>query len=481
MKKALLLFIVVILGGLASLYFSYGGSKRSLFGNERIVIPEFPQPQLSRSYIPPAQVPSSRITVPIKLSMDDLQSFANRNLVRQYNGDSEYLDGTVKGKLNYRFVRDEDAKVTAENGRIRISLPVKFNVRFVGSVLAAIIRVPFSAQTDGELKVYITVKPSVRRDWSVKTEAQVDFEWIKSPRLRVAGIQIGLRSESDRFLREAVRDNLYRIDDAINKEIRLREIMQREWDNLTQPIAAADSVSLHIDPRGVAASPLEITPEEVRLKACVEAGISLSIGMSELARTRKKSLPPLEEYAEGDESVILNVKALLNYDSLEQGAMNALSGVKIDMGVTSVTVSSLRIMGSGERLIAAFELNAADSKGTIYAAGEPHFDVENRVLSIKNFALDEGTRTGLVETAAWLMRPVLMNVLSEKLCWELGAKIDNLTNDARDIIASRELNNEFELKGTLKSANFEGLRVTGQGIEFGLNLDGSVTLTYSPK
>ncbi|MCL1941124.1 MAG: DUF4403 family protein [Synergistaceae bacterium] len=481
MKKAALLFIALVSGGLTAFYFSVYATGGNILGNGPIVIPDSPQPRLTRSYIPPSQVPSSRITVPVKLSMDDLQSLANRNLVRQYNGDNEYLDGTIKGKLNYRIKREEDAKIGEENGKIKISLPVKFHVRFAGSFLAAVVRVPFSAQAEGALNVYITLKPGIRRDWSIKTDAQIDFEWTKSPKLSVAGIKVGLQGESDKFLREAIRENLYKIDEAINKEVRLRDIMQREWDKLTEPIRAGDSVVLHIDPRGVAASPLDVTPEGVTLRASVEAGISLSMGMGDVAGSRKKNLPPLEEYVPGNESVLLNVKALLNYDALEQEAMKALSGVKIDMGIASVSVRSLRLMGSGDRLIAAFGINAGDSGGTIYAAGEPYFDEETRTLSISNFALDEGTRGGLVETAAWLLRPVLLNVLSEKLSWELGPEIDKLTEEAREIIASRELGDEFELKGTLESAKFGELRVTAQGIEIGLNIDGTATLNYIPK
>jgi hypothetical protein len=480
MKKLILLFFVLIAGGVTAFFFSDKMSGRILFGGDSTAIPEFPQPQLIRSYIPPSAVSSSWITIPVKLSLDDLQSLANRNLIRLYNGDVEYLDGTVKGKLNYRIRREEDAIISSENGRIKISLPIKFQVRFVGNVLAAIVRVPFSAQTEGALNVFITVKPSIGRDWSIRTEANVDFVWTKSPKLNVAGVRIGLQGESDRFLREAIRDNLFKIDDVINKEVKLRDTMQREWDNLVVPIKVSDSVYLHFDPRGISASSLDITSNEIALRACVETGISLSMGMGDIAGTRKKNLPPLENYIP-DESINLNVKALLNYDSLEQEAMKALSGTKIDMGITSITVSSLRLMGSGERLIASIGINAGTSGGNIYAVGEPYFDEETRVLSIKNFALDEGTRSGLVETAAWLLRPVLVNVLNEKLVWELGAKIDKLIDEAREIIASREINDEFELEGTLKSAKFNELRVTGQGIEIGLNLEGALTLTYNPR
>ena len=481
MKKAILLFLVLVSGCLAALFFPGAMTNRKIFGDDgSIVIPQFPQPQLDRFYIPPSEVASSWITIPVKLSMDDLQSLANSNLPRQYNGDAEYLDGAVKGKLNYKLRRKEDARVTSENGKIKISLPVKFQVRFTGSALAAIVRVPFSAQTEGALDVFITVKPSVGRDWNIKTEAEVDFAWVKSPRLNVAGIRVGLQGVSDQFLREAIRDNLYKVDDVINKEVRLRDVMQREWDNLVVPVKAADSVFLHFDPRGVAASPLDITPNEVTLRASVEAGISLSMGLGDAAPTRRKKLPPLEQYVPGDESINLNVKALLNYDSLEQEAMKTLSESKIDMGITSVSVRSLRLMGSGKNLIAAFEINAGTSSGTIYAAGEPYFDEDTRVLSVKNFELDEGTREGLVGTAAWLLRPVFMKFLSEKLEWELGSEIDTLTDDARKIIVSNALNDEFELKGTLDSAKFNDLRVTDRGIEIGLSLEGAATLTYIP-
>ncbi|GHV35206.1 hypothetical protein FACS1894187_07420 [Synergistales bacterium] len=482
MKKAILLLLVLVSGCLAALFYPDVMASIKFFGSgDTIVIPAFPKPELSRAYIPPSEVPSSIVTVPVKLSTDDLQSLANRTLPKHYNGDVEYLDGTVRGKLNYRLRRESDAKVTTENGRIKISFQVKFNVRFAGNALVTIVRVPFSAQTDGELDFFVTVKPSVGRDWAVKTDAEVDYNWIKTPRLNVAGIQIGLRKETDRFLREAIRDNLYKVDDVINKEVKLRDIMQREWDNLVVPVKAAESVFLHFDPRGIAASPLEITPNEVTLRACVETGISLSMGLGNVTPTRKKRLPSLERYASGDESIKLNVKALLNYDALEREAMKGLSAEdKIDLGITSVNVRSLRLMGSGEKLLAGFEISAGASSGTIYAAGELDFDEETRVLSVKNFGLDYEVSSALAKTAAWLLRPALLKFLSEKLEWKLGSQIDKLTDEARGIIAARDLGTEFEFRGTLESARFSELRVTAQGVEIGLNLEGSAALTYMP-
>ena len=77
----------------------------------------------------------------------------------------------------------------------------------------------------------------------------------------------------------------------------------------------------------------------------------------------------------------------------------------------------------------------------------------------------------------WLLRPALLRFISEKLKWELGPEIDKLTNYASDIIASHDLSDDFELRGTLESTRFGGLSVTGRGIEIGLNLEGTATLT----
>ena len=484
MKKTMLLillFLVLLSGVLTAVFFPDLMSSVTLFGGEPIEIPEFPEPRLSRSYIPPSEVPSSTIAVPVRLSVDDLQALANRNLPRQYNGDVEYLDGTVKGKLNYKLRREKDVKVAVEEGKIKISFPVRFQVRFAGNVLAAIVRVPFSAQTEGAFDFFVTLAPSIGRDWSIKTGAEVDYAWVKSPSLNVAGIKIGLRGETDKFLREAIRDNLHKMDDVINKEVGLQDIMQREWDNLVVPVKVADSMFLHFDPRGIAASSLDIEPDGITLRARVETGISLSVGPEDLVPARRKRLPPLEPYVSGDESIKLNVKTLLSYDALEREAMKALSGKnRIDLGITSVTVNALRLMGSGEKLIAAFEISAGTSSGTIYAAGKPYFDEEARILSVADFELAEEIRSGPVKAAAWLLRPALTNFLSEKLAWELGPQIDALVNDAREGIALRDLSDEFEFRGTLESANFSGLRVAAGGIEIGLNLEGTAALTYRP-
>jgi len=415
--------------------------------------------------------------------MNDLESLANRNLIRQYEGAAEHRDRTVNGRLSYTIWREEDARVTGENGRIVISLPVRFHVRFVGNARAAVARIPFSAQTDGALNIIITIQPSIRADWSINTEAEVDFAWIRPPYVNVVGFRVSLRGETDKFLRDAIRDNLHKIDEVINQEIRLKDIMQRQWDNLAVPVRAADGVFFHFDPRGIAAAPLDITPNEVTLRASVETGISLSVGLSDAAPAHKKGrkeLPPLGQYVPGDESISLNVRTLLNYDSLEQEAMRAFSGNNIDLGIASVAVRSLRLMGSGEKLVIAFEISAGNSRGTIFALGEPYFDENTRVLSIKNFDWDAATRDGLMRTAAWLLRPVLVRFLSGRLEWELGSQIDKLTDEARYLVASLDLSDEFELRGTLESAKFNELRVTEQGIEIALNLEGAAALTYTP-
>ncbi len=482
MKKTILLFPVLLAGCLTALFFSDLTAVATFFGGGApVVIPEFPEPRLSRSFIPPSEVPSSTIAVPIRLSVDDLRALADRKLPKQYNGDVEYLDGAVRGKLHYRLRREKDVEITAVDGKIKIAFPVHFQVRFVGNALAAIVRVPFSASTEGALDVFITAAPSIGRDWSIKTGAEVDYKWIRSPKLNVAGIRIGLQGETDKFLREAIRDDLYKMDDAINKEVKLQDIMQREWDNLTVPLKVDNAIFLHFDPRGIAASPLDITPDEVTLRARVETGISLSMRLGDSAPARRKKLPPLGPYVPGDESIRLNVRALLNYDSLEREAMKVLSGKnRVDPGIIPVTVNSLRLMGSGEKLTAAFGISAGGSSGTIYATGEPYFDEERRVLSVRNLELTEETRSRAAKTAAWLLRPALTGFLSEKLEWKLASQIDDLTNEARELIALRSLNDEFEFRGTLESAKFNELRVAAQGIEIGLNLEGAATLTYKP-
>ena len=482
MEKTIFLFLVlvsVISGGLAAFHFRHSGDGGS------IIIPDFPQPLLARSYVPPSEVPSSRITVPVTLLMSDLESLANRNLIRQYDGSAEFRDRTVNGRLSYTVRRAGDAGVTERNGRIRISLPVDFHVRFTGNARMAVARVPFSVQTEGALNIIITIRPSIRSDWNIKTEAEVDFAWIRPPYLNVAGLRISLRSETDKFLRNAIRSNLHKIDEIINKEIRLKDIMQRQWDNLAAPVKTADAVFFHFYPRSIAASPLSITPSEVTLRTSVETGISLSIGLGDVVQASekdRKELPPLEQYIPGDDLISLNVRTLLNYNSLEQEAMSALSGQSLNLGIASVTVSSLRFMGSGEKLVMAFEISAGaeSSSGTIYALGRPHFDEDTRILSIKNFDLDGETRDGLMRTAAWLLRPALVRFLSGRLEWELGSKIDNLADEARDIIASLDLSDEIELRGTLESEKFDGLRVTDRGIEIGLSLEGSAALRYIP-
>jgi len=413
--------------------------------------------------------------------MHDLQAFANTNLARQLNGNVQYLDGAVSGRLEYRLRREEDAKVAEEDGKIKISFPVRFHVRFASTVQAVLVRVPISAQTEGDLDVSIILNPRVERDWSIRTDAEVDFTWTNPPRFNVfMGIQVGVLTESEKFLRDAIRDNLYKIDNVINGEIRLRDTMQREWDNLVLPVRAADSVFLHFDPQDIAAPPIDITPEEVTLRTRVETPISLSIGLGDIVPARRRSLPPLSQYISDGEAINLNVNTLLNYDFLEQKAMRAFSGREVDMEAATVTVRSLSLMGSGENLVAAFEISAAGSSGTIYALGEPHFDEDARVLSMKNLELDVETRDGLTKTAAWLLRPALIRFLSEKLEWELGAKIDELMEEARDMFASRNLRDEFELKGTLDIARFSGLRVTSQGIEIALNLEGAAELIHTP-
>lgn len=471
MKKTLLLlalFLCIVLGAFAA-YVS--NPPAADIGT----LPDFDEPATSSAFVPSAQVPSSWLSIPIELSVEDMQDLANRKLMRQYNGSTEVLDGTVKGKLNYRVDRVGDVKISGSSDGLNIAFPVKFNVKFNGNVLAAVVRVPFSAQTDGELKINISVKPSIRRDWSIKTDAKVDFEWVKSPYLNIAGIKIGIQNEASNFFKEAVRDNLPKLEGELNKVIDLREIMQREWDNLSIPFKIAENFWLAADPRSISALPLEISPDKVVLRSSIEAGLSAS--MNEIPQSRKKKLPHLGSSLSASEDITIAAKALLAFNALLKEADTS----EIDLGAAKIDIRSIKIKGDGERILGAVELGMGSLSGRIYVTGSPVYDDKTRTLSVSDFDLEPSTRNELIQSAAWLIRPILLDSIREKLSWNVGNDIDRLLKSARDAVLKRELTPELELNGEINEAKFDNLRVVEQGIEITLFLTGKAGLIYKPR
>lgn len=472
-------FAALAAGGAAAFFFDglWGGG-------ETVSFPDIPEYRASGIFIPPEDAPSSHVSVPVELSLDDLSSLVNSSTPRRYDGETEFLDGTVKGKLKYEARRSGDVSVAAVDGALKLTLPIDFTVAFSGSVLAAIVRVPFSTHTDGALNVHITLTPALRRDWSLKTGAEVKIEWIRPPKLNVAGISIGLKKESTKFLSQTIRDRLPELEDKLNEKIALRERVQREWDNLAVPFRIAEAAALHVDPRGISAAPLDILHDRVRLRVSVEAGLTLSLNSEEeavMTPARRKKLPALGEVVSDDGVVKLTAKAMLSYDRLEREAMNALSKLKIDMGVAELEFKSVRLMGDGGFVAAAVEAAAGSLGGMLYVKGRPVFDETTRVLSIEDFDFTPDAKDALSRNAMWLMRPVLLDSLREKLRWELGRQIDDLTDNARNAVTMRALGDELRLDGSIDSAAFCALRVTSVGLEIGMNILGKARLIYTPE
>lgn len=449
-----------------------------------------PEPE-ARPFETPPPVPDSTLGVLFEVPLAELQAVVSRELAADLDGTSPVNEGALTGTLAYRVRADGTPKVSGQNGRLRIDLPIAFSLRLDGTASGLGLSLPIRTGTEGALTVTVSLAPRVDEEWNVRSDPKLSFRWRRSPQVEVLGARISIESVATEYLEGRMQDVLPRIEEAVSDSLRLRERAEEIWKDLFEPRLLTESpdLRLFVEPRAIFLARPEVDGHSLRFRLSMTAGLSLRGGTlsgESLSASSVPPLPPLVPSVAPMEGVFLRFPVAVAWEELSDWAQSEAAGRPMDLGDGSeVIIRKVRVFGNGDRLAAAVDVEAERqggllgrrTSGRIYLEGRPDYDSASRVLGLREFDFDENTTSGLARAAAWLAKPLLVRRMEESLRFPLAEKTDEAKELLRRALENLT-NEEMSVSGDVHDVTVEGLFVTPQALEVALAVSGDARMVF---
>lgn len=421
------------------------------------------KPVLFNSHFRLDSLPSSEITVPVRINLKPIYAMAERQVDTLYISPgypNEWVQEDCATRYKYTFRRGPLQMKASGN-----SLDLAFTgyYRIIGSTRVCVAGAPLSSWTapcrcgfdEAERRVNVSFTNSIflqpdykarltikRNEPKALDKCEICF-WGQDITSQVLS---GLKEELD-TAKVALERNYGLVD--------LRPRFQMLWNQLNKAFNIYNMGWLQINPQRVFINNLYAKDDSLYVYLGLSARPVVSF---ERPVERTQGLPQIGTMGRRDGFSIF-VDAMLNYDSLSNIMNHHLVDRQFDFNKGPVKkkfiIRNCKLSGAGnEKLIIQIDFSGSN-EGTVYLTGKPVYTRETRVLEIKDIDFDIRSRNALLKTAEWLFSRKIVNEISRNTRFDLTAYIDT----AKATI-SRQLNTEW-LPGVSSVGGIDDIQLIG--------------------
>lgn len=421
------------------------------------------KPFLSNTNFKMDSLPESEVTIPIQVNMKPLYQLAEKNVATVYTSPKwpdEWVNIDCANRYKYQFRRGPLQFSAAGNA---MNLGFTGYYKIIGSTRVCVGNAVVSPWTppcrcgfdEGERRVNVSfvntvkVQPDYKINLSITRQEPVPIDKCT---VCFFGADIttqvmkGLKDELD-LAKRSIEDSFGVVD--------VRSQVQQLWNRL--------NTSYNLYGLGW----LRINPQKIRLTSLFARNDSLNIFLGMTAKpviSFEKSndlmtiAPNIDNsYAKPGFNIFLD--AVLNYDSLSNIINAQIRGKEFDLSKGRarkvIVVDDCRIYGTGnEKLIIKMSFSGSNS-GIAYFTGKPFYDVNKKMIEVRDIDFDVKTKNLLLKSADWLFNKRITNEIARV------SKFD-LTNyvDTAKILVNKQLNAEW-IKGVRSSGTINELKIAG--------------------
>ncbi|EKS33236.1 DUF4403 family protein [Afipia clevelandensis] len=435
---------------------------------------------------PPAATADSSISATVQFSLSALDRAIERKVPRQLatiddsgrscwsrrilgrmvNIDCEY-SGSVQ--------RTGPISLHAEEGRLIAAIPLFGSVS--GQGIGRFARL-LHGTGEGQLTVYATARPQLRRDWSVSLDMTEGFRWQEPPTLQILGFRIDLT----RYIEPKIQAQVSRVrrDAAASvAAMNIRGKAEAAWQQAfsTVKILDAPAIWLKTTPRTVAFSGTHARGDI--LEGAIEmAGTSETFVGQQPSASVPTPLPALgsDVTNPGGFSVILPVT--ISYDQIRE-KIQAVMTARAQTG--GPQVQDISVYPSSGKLVMGLHLTSADTASGgawIYLTATPQVDANTQTVQFGDLAVVPDSSTAASSPLAALFNdPALLQDLRQQAGLAFQSEWQTLLASANARL-TRPLTGGFRSEGNLASAGLSQVSLLPDGIRIDLRASGHLKILY---
>jgi len=405
----------------------------------------------------------SVISIPVDISLDDLQNQINKGLPDLIYEDKSFSDNNYDGlkvkvwrKGNLIFTENKDGVLTYE-------VPLKVWAQKEITVLG----ISQAPSTDFEIKIKFSSRFRVNEDYQIETQTKgVSFAWITRPVIKSSLVDVPIGPIIGRVITSNMPLFAEQIDNTIRENYSLKPYLIEAWNMARRPVQVSEEYNTWIkaDPVEVYFTPLQSVGTSLKSTLGIKIFIETFVGTPLYTPSMVVDIPKLKTVSNIPEEFDVQLLNVISYEEANTISKRMFIGETFEFsnGKYRIEVTDLNV-GHEKEYITFTILTKGSFKGEIRIQGIPVYDADRKMVVLKNVHLDVKTRNLLHRAAAWLLE----GTLERRIAQEFGLPLNDIIEYSRKSV-HETINSEFSkgirMRGEILSVEPDQVIVTDEAI-----------------
>ncbi len=414
------------------------------------------------------------LTAEAKLS--DIQEELNRvftglvyedNGIEESNGVNMMVKAWKEGKI----------QLTMQDNILIYRVPLKLWIKAGYKTTKFGITLSDYMEFNGALAMMFRTAVTLNPNWSVSTKTETTgYEWIKEPKIKVAGINVPVRYVADRVIQKNTGTLNKNIDDVFREYFDLWPYANEVWQIMNQPLLLDEEYRawLSVEHSGFYASPITVKNGVVSVRMGMKSVIEAALGEKPVVKPTGP-LPGLVISENIDNKMIINASVDIPFSEMNHQAGRFLTGQTFSQGGKKVKIEEMNFYGSKGKMVAEARLSGS-FRGTVYFKGVPAFNPQDSTLYLKDFDFDVATRNILVKSATWLYQGGFRNMIAKQMKWPMAEDIRMMFGESNKMLRNYELVEGINMKGVLERLTVDEILLTPEGLKPFISAEGVISI-----
>ena len=435
---------------------------------DSLIVEERPE----ETYVPVVYTPKTSVLhIPIEINMALMEKIINDNFQGLIYEDNNIEDDS----LMIKAWKEQDFMITYDGNELTYRVPIKLWIkkRFDLGITTT------DREIEGSISMTFKTKIAFTRDWSIVSDTKiVEYKWIKTPTIKVIGLNIPITTIAEKLIKDNQADIGKAIDKSIREYIPLKGYVENIWNTVQDPIdiSTADYKAwIRTTPKLLYSTPLHGEYGILKTTVGIQCLMEVFMGKTPRNYTKRTAIPPYKQYKDTDGNFSINILGDIPFELVDSVAKSIMVGEVFGEGRHQIIVDSIEVYGQTTELVIGLEVSGFIN-GKIYLTGIPYFDHEMSSIRVKDVDYRITTKNVLAKIVNLFYKKGLKRKIEENMIFSLKEELSLIKEMSRSELFNMEVMKNVRLNGFIEKLNVNKIFLTEEGIKADLDIKGKMTV-----